>query len=172
MIVQHAFEVDITIDPRCTDIPHGLSAITYVALVHFAGKGNVLFKANNFHRHSPPLNYKIMLAYISYKATRAPYHGPDPSMSGFRGFSAFLDSGGDFNQAKSTMARAQAEVGTMTNYCHKCGADKAPGGGPLMQCGKCKASSYCSRECQAADWKRHKRDECRAREAAERVDSL
>jgi hypothetical protein len=163
MIVQHAFEVDITIDPRSTDIPRGLTAITYVALVHFAGKGNVLFKANNFHRHSPPLNYEKMLASISYKGNRAPYHGEDPSMSGLRGVTSVPYS--------VAMANDQAEGGTMTDYCHKCGADKAPGGGPLMQCGKCKAFSYCSRECQAADWKRHKRDECVAREKAERVDS-
>jgi hypothetical protein len=172
MIVQLAFEVELTIDPRSTDIPHGMTAITYVALVHFANKGNVLFKANNFHRHAPPLDYEKMLASISYKTSKAPYHGPDPSMSGLRGLSDLINSGGDWNRAKSTMARAQAEVGTLTNYCHKCGADKAPDGGPLMQCGKCKASSYCSRECQTSDWKRHKRDECRAREKAESVDSL
>jgi hypothetical protein len=166
MIVQTAFEVPITPPTDAnTDIPQGLTATTYVALVHFAGKGNVLFKANNFERHAPPLDYEKMLASISYKTKRAAYRGEDPSLSGLRGMSALMSSGGDINHVKSTMARAQAEAGTTTKYCHKCGADHAPDGGRLLQCGKCKASSYCSRECQTADWKRHKREECIARDA-------
>lgn len=59
MIVQTAHEVDVIREPRATDIPDGLTSTTYVALVHFADKGNVLFKANNFERHSPRKNVGV-----------------------------------------------------------------------------------------------------------------
>jgi len=42
--------------------------------------------------------------------------------------------------------------------CHVCDdtADEAPDG-KLFTCSKCKAVSYCSKECQKEDWKEHKR---------------
>ena len=40
--------------------------------------------------------------------------------------------------------------------CHKC--DKT-GQEKLSKCGRCEAITYCSRECQAEDWPRHK-DNC------------
>ena len=50
LIVQRPFEVPITPGPN---IPKGLTATTYSALLYFEGKGIVLLKANNFDRHSP-----------------------------------------------------------------------------------------------------------------------
>ena len=41
---------------------------------------------------------------------------------------------------------------TSNNVCAKC--DKTEG---LKQCARCKAVSYCSTDCQKADWKDHKK---------------
>jgi len=39
--------------------------------------------------------------------------------------------------------------------CKKCGAP-----GSTKKCSRCKSVSYCSKQCQRADWTRHKRSEC------------
>lgn len=153
-IVQKAFEVPITPGPN---IPRNLTATTIVALVHFPGKGNVTFKANNFERHSPPLDYQEMLASISYTHQHA-YHGPDPTLSGFQGLEALL--GGENVGVALGRAQAMAPGGTEEALnCLKCGLSERADGSELLGCGKCKAP-YCSRECQKADWKRHKKTEC------------
>jgi len=77
MIVQKAFEVRIAPSPT---LPAGLTALQKYALVHFAGKGNVLFKATNFERHSPPLDYEKILGSIAYVSDE-PYLGPDPNLN-------------------------------------------------------------------------------------------
>eukprot|EP00592_Proboscia_alata_P029743 CAMPEP_0194447364 /NCGR_PEP_ID=MMETSP0176-20130528/128966_1 /TAXON_ID=216777 /ORGANISM="Proboscia alata, Strain PI-D3" /LENGTH=374 /DNA_ID=CAMNT_0039274213 /DNA_START=155 /DNA_END=1279 /DNA_ORIENTATION=- len=41
--------------------------------------------------------------------------------------------------------------------CLKCGVTETVEGKRLKQCIKCKAVYYCSRECQVADWKEHKK---------------
>lgn len=156
VIVQKGFEVPITPGQH---IPRDLTATTIAALIHFPNKGNVLFKANNFKRHSPPLDYQEILTSISYTGAD-PYHGPDPTFSGLKGMAALLESGGDTNKAQAAVARAHAtRRGDDAQYCLKCGAHKTPDGGELLGCGKCNAP-YCSHECQAADWKRHKRSDC------------
>ncbi|KAK7924431.1 hypothetical protein PG985_006485 [Apiospora marii] len=43
--------------------------------------------------------------------------------------------------------------------CRSCGKAKTAAGGKLMQCARCKEVAYCSKECQKADWKKH-RQEC------------
>lgn len=45
----------------------------------------------------------------------------------------------------------------MFRPCRRCGCDTK------QRCAKCKKSYYCSRECQVADWPRHRRNECTAR---------
>jgi len=45
----------------------------------------------------------------------------------------------------------------LKHSCLKCGArEKKDSGGKLMKCARCQSVSYCSRECQRADWKEHK----------------
>lgn len=42
------------------------------------------------------------------------------------------------------------------NCCHTCGKNTK-----CKKCGKCKEVSYCSKECQKKDWKRHKNECCK-----------
>ncbi len=42
----------------------------------------------------------------------------------------------------------------MVTACHVC--RKVPTSGVIKRCGGCKVASYCSRECQQADWEKHK----------------
>ena len=46
------------------------------------------------------------------------------------------------------------EILTDRYRCHKC--DKTGSKKKLSKCERCHAITYCSRECQAADWARHK----------------
>ena len=41
--------------------------------------------------------------------------------------------------------------------CDNCGKDESQLIGPLKCCAKCRQCSYCSRDCQKADWKNHKK---------------
>jgi hypothetical protein len=43
------------------------------------------------------------------------------------------------------------------NKCVNCGKDESQVTVPLKRCAKCQQSSYCSRDCQKADWKNHKK---------------
>jgi len=47
---------------------------------------------------------------------------------------------------------------TSTQVCIKCGKSQTELSHPLKFCAKCKQGSYCSRECQTADWKSHKKN--------------
>ncbi|KAK3504189.1 hypothetical protein B0T13DRAFT_393744 [Neurospora crassa] len=48
---------------------------------------------------------------------------------------------------------------TVRYRCNFCNEPKNRGnGGDLNQCSKCKEARYCSKECQVADWKRHKKE--------------
>lgn len=74
MILQKAFTVPITPGPN---ISVGLTATTIASIIHFKDKGNVLMKANNFERHSPPLDYEKILSSIAYVAGASAYQqGP------------------------------------------------------------------------------------------------
>ncbi|KAK8088301.1 hypothetical protein PG997_003262 [Apiospora hydei] len=57
----------------------------------------------------------------------------------------------NFNQGMQDMA--------ISEKCRSCGKTKTATGGKLMQCARCKEVAYCSKECQKADWKKH-RQEC------------
>ncbi|KAK3638464.1 hypothetical protein LTR56_013104 [Elasticomyces elasticus] len=41
-------------------------------------------------------------------------------------------------------------------HCGNCNATTFTTGTPLQICGRCKGTAYCSRECQATDWPKHK----------------
>ena len=51
------------------------------------------------------------------------------------------------------------ETLTDRNRCHKCDKTGKRKKDKLSKCGRCEAITYCSRECQAEDWPRHK-DNC------------
>ena len=61
------------------------------------------------------------------------------------------------------LLRAQGGLeGLLRERCHACGAtdnDGGKGGGRLLKCIRCRAVAYCGKECQRADWKKH-RMEC------------
>lgn len=58
-----------------------------------------------------------------------------------------------------------------TEVCSRCGKAEVPGGAPLKACAKCKVQKYCSRECQVADWKVHKKS-CVTPEAEEKAEII
>ncbi|KAK7969968.1 MYND finger [Apiospora saccharicola] len=55
--------------------------------------------------------------------------------------------------------RGVQEMTAASEKCRSCGKAKTAAGGKLMQCARCKEVAYCSKECQKADWKKH-RQEC------------
>ncbi|KAI9821443.1 MAG: hypothetical protein M1826_000679 [Phylliscum demangeonii] len=52
-----------------------------------------------------------------------------------------------------------------TRSCAQCGQGESDGSGKLKRCAKCHTTAYCSRPCQKADWKTHKKT-CAAQPAA------
>lgn len=45
--------------------------------------------------------------------------------------------------------------------CAKCGAASKSDGGVLMRCARCESVGYCSKACQVAHWKVHRKEGCR-----------
>jgi hypothetical protein len=66
-------------------------------------------------------------------------------------------------KAKSTLASLQSLArlsnvdNTCVKICRNCDKHETLNGAKLMKCQRCKAIYYCNRECQVADWKRHKK---------------
>jgi hypothetical protein len=71
-------------------------------------------------------------------------------------------------KAKSSLARLQSLArlsndnydnmrGKNVRMCRHCDKAETPDGAKLMTCQRCKRIFYCSRECQVADWKVHKK---------------
>lgn len=72
----------------------------------------------------------------------------------------------------SDMANTSSMLSNEVFPCRVCSTTPFQLGRQLTACANCKAVSYCSRECQRADWKSHKR-ECacaRPREDCKRGD--
>ena len=59
-------------------------------------------------------------------------------------------------QATSGTRDTMPESLTDRNRCHKCDKTGKRKKDKLSKCGRCEAITYCSRECQAEDWPRHK----------------
>lgn len=57
---------------------------------------------------------------------------------------------------EKTISPVLVTFGEVKPACGTCYA-KADGGTQLMICAKCKARRYCGRECQKAEWKKHKK---------------
>lgn len=66
----------------------------------------------------------------------------------------FTRTHGTFTVAPPTQSSLNIPEDTVCSECGGCGSVK------LMLCGRCRSVCYCSKECQAAAWKTHKR-ECR-----------
>jgi hypothetical protein len=64
-------------------------------------------------------------------------------------------------EQQASLSQGEAMAGIHLRMCRGCSKEATPGGPTLLKCGKCKAAFYCNRECQMADWKRHKK-ECRS----------
>lgn len=58
-----------------------------------------------------------------------------------------------------------ANVTPTDSNCLNCNKSRAETGS-MKQCSKCKSARYCSRDCQKADWKQHKRNCARLAQAA------
>jgi hypothetical protein len=113
-------------------------------------------KANNFHLCSTCSITKKMLASTSWYGLT--YHGPDPS----GGLGASVDDefgwGLELAAVRPWLVLRQRLEPVFINAV----PTRLPDGGPTDAVWKkCKASSYCS-GMSTSDWKRHKRDECRA----------
>jgi hypothetical protein len=65
---------------------------------------------------------------------------------------------GGFNASKSPFAlRGKPEYGKLPDNAHRCsGCLEAKESKALQYCASCGVTRYCGRECQKADWKRHK----------------
>ena len=50
-----------------------------------------------------------------------------------------------------------AVTAPIENHCLNCNKSETETG-PLKQCVRCKSARYCSRDCQKADWKKHKKN--------------
>lgn len=56
----------------------------------------------------------------------------------------------------SSTTSADTQAIRLKKSCLKCGAATTKDGNPLLECSKCKAAYYCSRDCKQRDRKRHK----------------
>ena len=68
----------------------------------------------------------------------------------------------DLALTKAAKGKGKKEKGGDTHVCFHCGKS----GAKLRSCAQCRRAWYCGRDCQVADWKRHKQA-CRAAVAAE-----
>lgn len=50
-------------------------------------------------------------------------------------------------------------ISSLQNQCWKCSA-VPEAGSTFKVCARCRKASYCSRDCQKADWKEHKKNDC------------
>jgi len=74
--------------------------------------------------------------------------------------STIIDMSSSIGHEPSTPAQRQAAKEAQnptTKSCVKCQKPQTELSHPLKHCAKCKSQAYCSRECQVADWKVHKR---------------
>ena len=68
----------------------------------------------------------------------------------------------DLALTKAAKGKGKKKKGGDTHVCFHCGKS----GAKLRSCAQCRRAWYCGRDCQVADWKRHKQA-CRAAVAAE-----
>ena len=71
-----------------------------------------------------------------------------------------LDMSSAIGRETSTPAQRQSEKAAndpMTKVCAGCQKSQSDISEPLKRCAKCQTQCYCSRECQKADWKTHKK---------------
>lgn len=52
---------------------------------------------------------------------------------------------------------AGSKINALLTRCWNCKREKTSGGADLLRCSRCSTACYCSRECQSADWKLHKK---------------
>ena len=108
-------------------------------------------KANNFERHSPPVDYYKILASIQWNDNKPKYPGPGHNMRMW-----------DMQAAMQAIMKGKdlTDILPTGEKCLTCGALNKPDGGNLLTCSRCNVAAYCSVDCQRQDWKRHKKEEC------------
>lgn len=61
------------------------------------------------------------------------------------------------NFTDSSTDAAESSASASTKACANCGKIETDPEKPLKPCSKCQTVRYCSRDCQKADWKVHKK---------------
>ncbi len=62
----------------------------------------------------------------------------------------------EMTAARRVRITTSCDVGTAVGDCAGCNRMRRAGEAAFQKCGRCKATPYCSRACQAAHWKTHK----------------
>lgn len=138
------------------------SSQQYVCSFSSAGAGDSTFELAGFfeHKNLQPMTAQESTDFVKARSNKeAALYDPDgphpPKADKDRDLSAVLPL--------IKMLCPDVQEYSPPDACMECG--KKPAGTKLfLFCGRCKMAPYCSKECQAKNWSKHKTRECTTRE--------